>query len=468
MTAAAVETGADAYDGRVKTSTVSPPQPKLPGQLPVVAIVGRPNVGKSALFNRLVGGRVALVEDLPGTTRDRIYGDVDWRRPFRIVDTGGLDEGSKELYPALIRSQIEQALQEADAVLFAVDSRDGLTAADHEVAEILRRSRRPVVLVANKADNPGRRRDMAQFYELGFGDPIPVSAYHDSGIADMLDALAPHLPAVELPAESETLGIAIVGRPNVGKSALLNAILGEERVIVSDVPGTTRDAIDTTFEFGERPLTLVDTAGIRRRGHIDPGVEKHSVMRARGAIDRADVAMVLMDAAEMLTAQDAHVMSFVEEAAKSLVIVINKIDLLVREGDWKADLTRLVRHRLKFAPWAPIVFVSALERVGIEEALTTAIRAGDARGLRVPTPRLNALLKRAVAKHSPPSVHGKRLNILYATQAEVSPPTFVLFVNDPALVHFSFERYLENNLRESYGFFGTPVRLIFKNRSSPE
>jgi GTP-binding protein len=437
-------------------------------RVPIVAIVGRPNVGKSALFNRLVGGRVAIVEDMPGTTRDRIYGDVEWRKPFRVVDTGGLEEGSKETYPALIRSQIELALQEADAVIFAVDARDGLTAADHEVAEILRRARKPVVLVANKADNPARRRDLAEFYELGFGDPVPVSAYHDSGIADMLDAIAPHLPDIGEQMDDQTLRVAIVGRPNVGKSALLNAILGEDRVIVSDVPGTTRDAIDTVFQFGERTLTLIDTAGMRRRGHIDQGVERHSVMRAQGAVERADVALAVMDATEPLTAQDTHIIGFVEEAVKSLVIVINKVDLLAREGDWKADLTRLVRYRLKFAPWAPVVFVSALERSGIDEVLKAAVQSGDARHQRIATGELNAVLKRAIAKHSPPSVQGKRLKILYATQAEVAPPTFVIFVNDPALVHFSYERYLENNLREKYGFRGTPLRMIFKGRSDAE
>ncbi|HEY8838551.1 MAG TPA: ribosome biogenesis GTPase Der [Dehalococcoidia bacterium] len=438
-------------------------------ELPVVAIVGRPNVGKSALFNRLVGGRIALVEDLPGTTRDRIYGLVTWpKRPFRVVDTGGLEEGSSELYPALIRSQIEQALREADAVLFAVDARDGLTAADYEVADILRRSHKPVVLVANKADNLQRRQEIGQFYELGLGDPLPVSAYHDSGINDLFDALEPLLPEARLPEGTPALGISIVGRPNVGKSALLNAILGEQRVIVSDVPGTTRDAVDTTFSYAGRDLVLIDTAGIRRRGHIEPGVEKHSVMRARAAIERADVAFVVMDANELLTAQDTHIINFVEEAVKSMVIVVNKIDLLKLEGEWKADLTRLIRHRLKFAPWAPIAFVSAMKKTGIEEMLRVAIDAGDARNQRVPTAALNSLLKRAITKHSPPSVGGKRLNILYVTQAEVRPPTFVIFVNDPALVHFSYERYLENTLRDAFGFPGTPVRLIFKQRGGAE
>jgi GTP-binding protein len=438
-------------------------------ELPLVAIVGRPNVGKSALFNRLVGSRVAIVEDLPGTTRDRIYGVVDWpRRPFRIVDTGGLEEGEAGSYPALIREQIERAIDQASAVVFAVDARDGLTAADLEVAEMLRRRRRPVVLAANKADNPGRRSDLAQFFQLGLGDPLPVSAYHDQGIADLLDALLPHLPPVEAVEESPALGIAIIGRPNVGKSALLNAILGEDRVIVSNVPGTTRDAVDTSFSFNGRPLTLIDTAGIRRRGHVDPGVERHSVMRATDAIERADVALAVMDATEMLTAQDTHIIQLVEESYRSLVIVVNKVDLIERVGTWRDDLTRLIRSRLKFAPWASVAFVSALACSGIEGMLTAALASGDARDVRVPTGELNQLLKRSITRHSPPAIHGHRLNILYATQAETRPPTFVLFVNDPELVHFSYERYLENKIREAFDFRGTPIKLVFKKRGGAE
>ncbi|MHB8574150.1 MAG: ribosome biogenesis GTPase Der [Dehalococcoidia bacterium] len=439
------------------------------GHQPTVAIVGRPNVGKSALFNRLVGGRIALVEDLPGTTRDRIYGQVDWpRHPFRIIDTGGLEAGHEGSYPALIRAQIQLAIEEADAILFTVDSRDGLTAADHEVADLLRRVSVPVVLTANKADNLRRSADLAQFYELGFGDPLPVSAYHDRGIADLLDAIEPHLPVAGEGPPPDTLSVAIVGRPNVGKSALLNAILGEDRVIVSDVPGTTRDAVDTPFDFGERSLLLIDTAGIRRRGHVEVGVEKHSVMRAQDAIGRADVALCVMDVRELLTAQDTHIMGFAEQAFKSLVLVINKVDTIDRVGDWRGDLMRLIRFRVKFAPWAEVVFTSAVEPSGTDEMLAAAVRAGDARLQRVPTPTLNTMIRRAIGKHSPPSVHGKRLRVLYATQPEVSPPTFVLFVNDPDLVHFSFERYLENNLRSAFGFRGTPIRLIFKKRGSDE
>src|SRR5579875_336853 len=302
--------------------------------LPVVAIVGRPNVGKSALFNRLVGARIALVEDQPGTTRDRLYGLVSWRKPFRLIDTGGLEPPDAGGYPALIRLQIEVAIAEATAILFVVDARDGITAADEEVADLLRRTSKPVILVANKADNPRRAQEAAQFWELGYGEPVPVSAHHDSGIADLLDRLAPLLPDAERAPASTALSIAIVGRPNVGKSALLNAILGEERVIVSDVPGTTRDAVDTDFSFNGRQLPLIDTAGIRRRGSIEAGVERHSVARAQNAVERADVSLVVMDAREMLTAQDTHILDIAEQAGTAIVVVINKIDLLEQIGTW--------------------------------------------------------------------------------------------------------------------------------------
>ena len=436
-----------------------------PGLLPVVAIVGRPNVGKSMLFNRLVGGRLALVEDLPGTTRDRLYGTVDWRKPFRLIDTGGLEAPDAGGYPALIRLQIEVAISEATAILFVVDTRDGVTAADEEVADLLRRTNKPVILVANKADNPSRVAETSEFWTLGYGEPVPVSAYHDSGIADLLDRLAPLLPETPAAEDDGSLGIAIIGRPNVGKSALLNAILGEERVIVSNVPGTTRDAIDTSFEFSGRALTLIDTAGIRRRGAIEAGVERHSVARAQDAVERADVSLVVMDAQELLTAQDMHIVEIAEQAGTALVVVINKVDLLEQIGTWRDDLRRLVRARLKFAPWAPVVFVSALRRQGLNDLLKAAVQAGDTRALRVSTPQLNAVVKRALVKHAPATVRGRKLNVLYVTQAERRPPTFVFFVNDPTIVHFTYKRYLENVLRETFDLRGTPIRLIFRGRS---
>ncbi|MGI8553133.1 MAG: ribosome biogenesis GTPase Der [Dehalococcoidia bacterium] len=437
---------------------------------PTVAIVGRPNVGKSALFNRLVGSRVALVEDLPGTTRDRLVAELDWHgRPLRIIDTGGLETSPTGRYAALIRWHIEAALAEADAILFVLDGRDGLTAEDYDVAELLRRARQPVMLVANKVDNERRELDAVQFYELGLGDPVPVSAYHGYGISDMLDALLEQVPEVAGGAETQPLGpaLAIIGRPNAGKSLLVNALLGEERVIVSEVPGTTRDAIDTQLEFEGQELTLIDTAGIRRRGHIVPGVERHSVYRAQEAVDRCDVALVIVDATDPVTAQDLHVIQLADEGHKGLVLVLNKIDLLTEPGA-QQELRRYVRQRLRFVPWAPIVFISAKERIGLSQLLQSALHAAEQRDLRVATAPLNSLLKRAAVEHPPRSVLGRRLKLLYATQASVRPPTFALFVNDASLLHFAYQRYLENRLRVTYGFEGTAIRLVFKSRDEAQ
>lgn len=431
---------------------------------PTVAIVGRPNVGKSSLFNRVVGRRVALVEDLPGTTRDRLSAEIDWHgRPARITDTGGMETAPSGLYSRLIREQIETAIQEADAILFVVDGRDGLTAEDYGVADLLRRAPQPVLLVANKVDNERRELDAVQFYELGLGTPVPVSAYHGYGVSDLLDEALELCSVRHAVAEPRGTALAIVGRPNAGKSMLLNALLGEERVIVSDVPGTTRDAVDTFLEVDGRPLTLIDTAGIRRRGHIEPGVERHSVMRASDAISRADVALLVMDATDPATAQDTHIVQLVEESHRGLVLVLNKSDLLP-DAAARRDLTSLLRRRFRFAAWAPIVFVSARESTGLRDLLTLALKAADTRAQRVPTGALNNLLQRAFVEHPPGSVQGRRLKLLYATQAEINPPTFVLFVNDGRLAHFSYERYLENRLRRAYGFVGTAIRLMFKSR----
>ena len=437
---------------------------------PLVAIVGRPNVGKSALFNRIVGRRTALVEDLPGTTRDRLYGELEWSgRPLRVVDTGGLEAETEGPFSPLVRRQIEQAIEEAEAILFVVDTRDGITAADLEIAEMLRRVTKPLLLIANKADNEARIREVSQFYELGLGDPIPVSAYHGGGVADVMDTLLDLLPPVEAPGEAvESLRVAIVGRPNVGKSALMNAILGEERVIVSDIPGTTRDVIDTELEFAGKRLTLLDTAGIRRRGRIERGVERHSVQRAQAALERADIALAVTDATEPGAAQDMHIIGLAEEAHVGLIIVVNKADLLEPGEEARAELRRFLRQRTKFVPWAPIVFVSALRRQGLTELLNTVLRVGEQRTRRIPTGELNQLVRRVVAAHQPRTVQGRRLKVLYVTQAEVSPPTFVFFVNDASLLHFGYERYLENQLREAFGFEGTAIRLIFKSRSEEQ
>lgn len=446
-----------------RARSVTAPAGALPGPA-VVAIVGRPNVGKSALFNRLVGNRRALVEDTPGTTRDRVYGEVEWRgTAFRLVDTGGLEDSGAGTYAGLVRRQVEHAIREASVILFVVDAKEGLTAADQEVAELLRRAERPILLLANKAETWERRESAVQFYELGLGEPLPVSVQHGTGIADVLDMIVESLPPSEGAAPTEGLALAIVGRPNVGKSMLLNAILGEERVIVSDVPGTTRDAIDTPFEFAGQHLTLVDTAGLRRRGHITPGVERHSALRARRALERADVGLVVFDASEGVTAQDAHIAGYVVEASKGLLLVANKWDLVAASTD-RAEFERAARRVLRFVPWAPLRIVSALRRTGIEGLLEEAVRVGNERRKRIDTSRLNRVLRAALADRPPPSVKGRRARVYYATQAGVAPPTFALFVNDAALVHFSYRRYLENVIRRHFGFEGAALRLVFRSK----
>jgi GTP-binding protein len=432
---------------------------------PVVAIVGRPNVGKSALFNRMVRGRVALVEDIPGTTRDRLYGNVEWRgQLFRLVDTGGLELEARTSLSAQVRQQVQAAVDEAQVILFVVDSSEGVTAGDLEVADILRRTAKPVLMLANKAESKARQEGAVEFYELGLGEPLPVSAHHGSGVADVMDLLIDILPPAAVGEEAEALRVAIVGRPNVGKSMLLNAILGEERVIVNEEPGTTRDSIDTPFEYSGQRLVLVDTAGIRRRGHVEKGLEKHAVLRAQRAVERADVALLLLEAPEGVTAQDAHIAGYVAETFCGLVLVANKWDLVGGDGSNRQEFERLARQRLRFAAWAPLCFVSAKERTGLPALLEQTLRVGQERRRRISTAELNALAERATAEKPPPMSGSRRLKLFYATQAEAAPPTFVFFVNDASLIHFSYRRYLERVLRKAYGFQGSPLRLVFRSR----
>ncbi len=436
---------------------------------PVVALVGRPNVGKSTLFNRLVGARVAIVADVAGTTRDRVTAETSWTdRRFTLTDTGGIEAEPAPGLRTHVKEQAETAIREADVVVFLVDARDGLTADDLAVAEILRKSQKPVILAANKADNETRRQNTVEFYALGLGEPLPISAYHNIGVSDLMDQVIARLPPAppEEP-EKEAMKLAIVGRPNVGKSRLLNAILGEERSIVSDVPGTTRDVIDTTFDYKGEPVVLLDTAGIRRSGSVEPGVERASVLRAMQAIERADVALLVLDASELGTAQDAHVVGYVLEAYKGLVLVVNKWDLAEKLDLDEEKAAAVVRHRLRFVSWAPVVFVSALTGQGIDKLMAQAREVYEERTRRVSTSLMNTLVMRAASRHVPPPVKGRRLHIYYATQPGVSPPTFVFFVNDPELVHFSYKRFLENAIREAFGFAGTPVRLVFRARSEP-
>jgi GTP-binding protein len=449
---------------------------------PVVALVGRPNVGKSTLFNRLVGQRKAIVEELAGTTRDRLYGDTDWGgRNFIVVDTGGLElvssqprQGrtgfgtgvSSRLFLEEIRAQAEMAMAEAEVIVLLVDAETGLTGPDEDVAELLRRTDKPVLLAVNKTDNKKRRDAAVDFYALGLGDPIPVSALHGTGTGDLLDAIVESLPFIDAEEhEDESIKIAILGRPNVGKSSLLNKLLGEERVIVSDVPGTTRDAIDTRIEYKGQELVLIDTAGIRRRGKIKPGVEKHSFLRAIKAVNRADVCLLLIDAAEMVTAQDAHVASYIIEEAKSVVVIVNKWDTIEKDTHTINEFTHSIRASLKFLDYVPLLFISAKSGQRVHKVLPLALQVYEQRLRRIPTSEINRLLQEAVAENPPKGTHRHRLKFFYATQAGVNPPTFVFFVNDSTLVHFTYKRYLENKLRERYGFLGTPLRLIFRNRS---
>lgn len=467
---------------------------------PLVAIVGRPNVGKSTFFNRMIGERVAVVEDLPGTTRDRIYGDTDWNgRDFILIDTGGLELGTDIPLGQVglngqpgdlmkhVQAQAQLAIEEADVIVFMVDARTGITAADEEVADMLRRSQKPVILAANKADNAARRQDVVEFYRLGLGEPIPISSIQGTGTGDLLDLIVEALPPEEEKPEGEEEEeiprIAIVGRPNVGKSSLLNAILGTQRAIVSDVPGTTRDAIDTEVEFQGRKLILVDTAGIRRRGRIGPGVEKYSVLRSIRAIESCDVALLLIDASEGLAAQDTHIAGEIQDAAKGVVVVVNKWDLAqqqrraAREGELPPpdeeietaeSYRRIIAEGLKFIPYAPIIFSSAKTGYHVQSILETVLNIADMRYLRIPTSRLNEVVREAVRRHHPTVVRNKVLKIYYATQTQVNPPTFVFFVNDPQALHFSYERYLENRLREAFSFKGTAIRMYFRARPRSE
>jgi GTP-binding protein len=434
--------------------------------IPFVAIVGRPNVGKSTLFNRVVGERTAIVEDRARTTRDRLYGEAEWRdRRFTVIDTGGLVPDAVEGYSALIREQVETALAEADAILFVVDATSGVTGIDREIADELRQAAKPVLLLVNKADNERRRGFATEFYELGLGEPMPLSAYHGAGVREVNDELIRLLPEGREEARPEQLRLAIAGRPNVGKSALVNAILGEERVIVSEEAGTTRDAVDTLLLYGDRPVTLIDTAGIRRPGKVERGIEKYSVLRARQSIERCDVAVVLLDATQGVTSQDMHIAGHVVDAYKGMIIALNKWDLVEDTEESREEFARKTLRRFRFAPWAPLAFVSARTGLNVDGLLDLALEVGENRSLRIATSEVNAALREAVAAH-PPSSPGRRpLRLKYATQAEIRPPTFVIFANDASLLHFSYRRYLENHFRRRFGFEGTAIKLEFRSRS---
>ena len=431
---------------------------------PLVAIVGRPNVGKSTLFNRLVGQSLAIVSDIPGTTRDRLSSKVLWGdRSFILVDTGGLEaEPTSDLWEE-IEAQVEAAMEEADAIVFLTDVMSGITPADREIAQSLRQREKPVLLAVNKVDNARREQEAVEFYQMGLGDPVFISAYHNLGIDELFRELEAVLPfAAEDEEDQDMPRLAIIGRPNVGKSQLLNAILGHQRSIVSEVPGTTRDSIDIPMEFDGRPITLMDTAGVRRRGRIEQGIEKYSVLRAVRAMERSNVCILVTDATEAITGQDTHVAGQALDSYKGVVVVVNKWDMVEGEME-KAEALREVRRKLKFIPYAPICFTSALNGTGVREVVETAIRVYREGARIAPRGALERALMEALAAHPPPSKGRRSLKVYRIYQKGTHPPTFILPVNHPELVHFSYQRYLENRLRSTFGFAGNPLQLIFSS-----
>ena len=431
---------------------------------PIVAIVGRQNVGKSTLLNRLVGKRLAIVQDLPGTTRDRVFANISWQGvEFTMVDTGGLELDPGSAIACGVKEQVETAITEANAITFLVDVRDGVTPADLEIADRLRRANKPILLVANKADNARLEAETVEFYAMGLGEPLTISAHHGRGTAELLDRIVSLLPvSAPIETEPEVMGVAIVGRPNVGKSMLLNALVGDKRAIVDDAPGTTHDALDTLVVFDGQSVLLIDTAGIRRRGRVQAGIERYSVIRALRAIERADVVLLVFDATEPVTAQDMHVAGYIQQAAKGIILIVNKWDLI--EDKDVAAYTKYIRNRFRFLSHAPVLYISAKLGQEVDKIMPQVSQIYRERLKRLPTSAVNSVVREAVAAHVLPRVGGRQLKVLYATQAEINPPTFVFFVNDPKLVHFSYRRYLENKLRKSFGFAGTPFRLIFKTR----
>lgn len=433
---------------------------------PVVAIVGRKNVGKSTLLNRIAGKRVSIVEDLPGTTRDRIMIDTLWSgRDFVLIDTGGLETGAEENVTGKVNTQIKAAISEADIIIFLVSARDGLLPDDEELADSLRRTGKTVILAANKIEDKRQEAVAAEFYRLGLGEPLPISGYHGYGIEDLLDRVVARLPETEITGikASETIKVAIVGKPNVGKSTLLNTLVGEERVIVDTKPGTTRDAVDTFIDFNGRKMLLIDTAGIKRRGKIEAGVERFSVIRSQEAIERADITLMVIDASQPVSAQDTHIAGYVQKAAKGIVILANKWDL-TKSVNW-VEYIKYVKKEFRFVEYAPVLFISAKTGEGTDKIMPAVLEVYQERIKRLPTSMVNNIVQNAVAEHEPPRKTNRRLKVLYATQAEINPPTFIFSVNNASLIHFSYRRYLENRLRRSFGFNGTPIRLIFKTRS---
>ena len=437
---------------------------------PLVAIVGRPNVGKSSLFNRIVGKRIAIIEDSPGVTRDRIYGDAEWlTHNFTVIDTGGIEPDSEDIILAQMRRQAELAIETAHVIVFVVDGREGLTAADMEVAEMLRRCKKPLVLAVNKVDHVKYEDTAYDFYSLGIGDLVTISAEQGLGIGDLLDEVVKYFPAIEEETETESVQIAVVGKPNVGKSSLVNALLGQDRTIVSNIPGTTRDAIDTPFTHNEKDYVLIDTAGIRRKRAVgDENVERYSVIRSLAAIRRCDVALIVVDAEQGLSEQDVRIAGYVHEEGKASVLIVNKWDLIEKDTHTVEKFKKDMLTDLAFMSYVPMLFISAKTGQRVQRVMEQANAVLEQAKTRISTGILNDVIGEAVTMSEPPFVKGRKLRIFYCTQVSVMPPTFVLFVNDAELMHFSYKRYLENYIRKSFKLDSVPIRIIVRNRTESE
>ena len=438
---------------------------------PVVAIVGRPNVGKSTLFNALAGEKIAIIQDTPGVTRDRIYADVEWQgRHFTLIDTGGIEPESTDIILSQMRDQAQIAIDTADVIIFLTDLKAGLQDADGAVADMLRRSGKPVLLTVNKVDSYARDlADVYEFYQLGIGDPVPISSANRTGIGELLDEVLKYLPAEQGGEEEDTRPrIAVIGRPNVGKSSLINRILGEDRLIVSEIAGTTRDAVDTSVRRNGKEYVLIDTAGLRRKSKIKEEIERYSIIRAVTAVERCDVVIMMIDAKEGVAEQDAKIAGIAHERGKGIIIAVNKWDAVEKDDKTIYRFTEKVRQILSFIPYAPILFISAKSGQRVEKLFETADRVIESRAKRIATGVLNEIISEAVALQQPPTDKGKRLRIYYAAQVSTKPPTFVVFVNDKELMHFSYTRYLENRVREAFGFEGTTLRFLTRERKGKE
>lgn len=439
---------------------------------PIVAIVGRPNVGKSTLFNIFANSRISIVEDTPGVTRDRLYADTEWLdNEFMMVDTGGIEIMNTDKIAVSIRQQAQIAIAEADVILFVCDARAGITHEDAEVAKMLRQSKKPIVLAINKADSPKQEMEIFEFYNLGIGEPIPVSAANHLGLGDLLDAVVEKFPETSAYGEDgneDEIKVALIGRPNVGKSSIFNTLVGEERSIVSDVAGTTRDAIDTPVIREGQKFLFIDTAGMRRKARIDEPIEKYSIIRSLRAVDRSDVVLMVIDAIDGVTEQDKKIAGYAHEAGKGIVLVVNKWDLYDKDNTSTLRYTENLRRELVFMQYAPVVFVSATTKQRIHRLPEVIHYVAEQNAMRISTSVLNQVVEDAIAINPPPTEKGQRLKILYATQVKIKPPTFVIFVNEPEIMHFSYQRYLENKLREAFGFEGTPLQMIIRGKNEEE